>query len=59
MAEKIFDEFGRAFNVLLIPGEKGVYDVTVEGELIYSKHETGRHAEWDEVAEKIRPHVAA
>ena len=54
MAEKIFDEFGLTFNVLLIPGEKGVYDVTVGDTRVYSKHETGRHAEWEEVAEKIR-----
>lgn len=30
-------------------GEKGVFDVTVDGELLYSKHETGRHAEAGEV----------
>ena len=57
MAEKIFDEFGMTFDILLVPGEKGVYDVTVEGDHIYSKHETGRHAEYEEVAEKIREHV--
>ena len=57
MAEKIFDEFGRTFTVVLVPGEKGVYDVTVEGELIYSKHQTGRHAEWEEVAEQLRTRV--
>ena len=44
MAEKIFDEFGMTFDILLVPGEKGVYDVTVEGDRIYSKHETGRRA---------------
>lgn len=32
-------------------GEKGVYDVTVDGELLYSKHQTGRHAEPGEVLE--------
>ena len=57
MAEKIFDEFVMTFDILLVPGEKGVYDVTVEGDRIYSKHETGRHAEYEEVAEKIREHV--
>jgi len=57
MAEKIFDEFGRTFDVLLVPGEKGVFDVTVGEDLIYSKHQTGRHAEWEEVAEEIRARV--
>ena len=59
MAESLFDEFGRAFDVLLVPGNKGVYDVTVDDELIYSKWETQRHAEYDEVAEKIRERVPA
>jgi len=29
--------------VELIPGEGGIFDVKVDGELVYSKHETGRH----------------
>lgn len=32
-------------------GSKGVFDVTVDGELLYSKKETGRHAEPGEVLE--------
>jgi selenoprotein W-related protein len=32
-------------------GSKGVFDVTVDGELLYSKHETGRHAEPGEVSD--------
>lgn len=30
-------------------GSKGVFDVTVDGELLYSKAHTGRHAEPGEV----------
>lgn len=30
-------------------GSKGVFDVTVDGEILYSKHQTGRHAEPGEV----------
>ena len=33
----------------LIMGSKGVFDVRVDGELLYSKHETDRHAEPGEV----------
>ena len=33
----------------LIHGSKGVFDVQVDGELLYSKAETGRHAESGEV----------
>ena len=36
-------------SLTLHTGSKGVYDVTVDGDLIYSKHETGRHAEPGEV----------
>lgn len=32
-------------------GEKGVFDVTVDGDVLYSKHGTGRHAEPGEVLE--------
>ena len=33
----------------LIHGSKGVFDVTVDGDMLYSKGETGRHAEAGEV----------
>ena len=34
-----------------VMGAKGIFDVTVDGETLYSKHETGRHAEPGEVLE--------
>jgi selenoprotein W-related protein len=36
-------------DVALVMGGSGVFDVTVDGEMLYSKKETGRHAEDDEV----------
>lgn len=33
----------------IVTGSKGVFDVRVDGELIYSKAATGRHAEPGEV----------
>ena len=33
----------------IVMGEKGIFDVTVDGEPIYSKAATGRHAEPGEV----------
>jgi len=36
-------------DVRLIPGGSGIFDVVVNDELIYSKHETGRHAESGEI----------
>jgi predicted Rdx family selenoprotein len=39
----------------LIPGSGGVFDVTVDGALVYSKHATGRHIRDDrEVLDLIR-----
>lgn len=35
-------------------GSKGVFDVTVDGELLYSKAETGRHAEPGEVLQLFK-----
>ena len=36
-------------DLRLVTGDKGVFDVKVDGEMLYSKHETGRHAEAGEV----------
>ena len=38
----------------LVTGSKGVFDVEVDGELIYSKHAEGRHAEPGEVLRRFR-----
>jgi selT/selW/selH-like putative selenoprotein len=54
MAEKLFEEFGQAFEVLLIPDKGGKFEVDVDGTPIFSKLETGRHAEYEELAGPIR-----
>ena len=33
----------------LIPGSQGVFDVTVNGDLVFSKHAVDRHAEPGEI----------
>lgn len=38
----------------IIGGSKGIFDVTVDGEMLYSKRETGRHANPGEVLELFR-----
>jgi len=35
--------------VVIVPGKGGVFEVTVDGDLIYSKKATGRHAKAGEV----------
>ena len=36
-------------SLTLLPGDKGIFDVKVNGTLIYSKHTTGRFPEPGEV----------
>jgi selenoprotein W-related protein len=54
MAEQIFDEFGQAYEVRLIPSRGGVFEITVDGELVYSKAATGRHADYPS---DVAPHL--
>ena len=41
-------------ELTLVTGSKGVFDVVVNGDVIYSKGETGRHAEPGEVLALFR-----
>jgi len=41
----------------IVTGKNGVFDVEVDGTLIYSKKATGRHAEPGEVLELFRTHI--
>jgi len=54
MAEQLFEEFGEAFEITLIPSRGGVFEVDVDGDRIYSKTETGQHADYEDVAPGIR-----
>ncbi len=38
----------------LIPSSGGAFEVVVDGDLIYSKLETGEHAEYEQVAAPLR-----
>lgn len=38
----------------IIPSSGGVYEVVVDGDLVYSKKATGRHAEPEEILKAIR-----
>lgn len=41
----------------LVTGTKGVFDVVVDDEVLYSKHTTGRHAEPGEVLALFRGRI--
>jgi selenoprotein W-related protein len=38
----------------LIKGGGGIFDVEVDGQLIYSKHQTGRFPEHSEILDQLR-----
>jgi len=41
-------------DVRLVPGGSGIFDVTVNNELIYSKDETGRHIKSGEIIDLFK-----
>lgn len=62
VAQELLSNYQHVIEDLrLITGSKGIFDVTVDGTLIYSKGQTGRHADDGEVlglfAEVVDPSV--
>ncbi len=57
MAAAIKKTFG--IEPKLIAGGGGIFDVHADGKLIYSKHETGRFPEDDEIIKLLRPVAGA
>ncbi len=58
MVGSLLDEFGQQITALtLIPSSGGVYEVTVDGDLVYSKKATGEHAEYEDAAGPIRQRI--
>ena len=54
MAADLLDKYEEDIeSVTLIPSEGGVYEIIVNGDLIYSKKSSGRHAEEGEVARLV------
>ena len=45
-------------DLTLVTGSKGIFDVVVDGEMLYSKKSTGRHANDGEVLELFRDRYA-
>ncbi len=55
MVDGLLEEFEHQIERIdLIPSRGGVYEVTVDGDLIYSKKATGEHAVFENVAAMIR-----
>jgi len=55
MVEKLLEEFEPQIESFgLITSSGGAFEVVVDGDLVYSKLETGEHAEYEQVAAPIR-----
>ena len=58
MVDGLLEEFEHQITSLdLIPSRGGVFEVVVDGDLIYSKKQTGEHADYEDVAEPIRERI--
>lgn len=53
MEARIKEAFPSA-QVELVESSGGVFEVEKDGELIYSKRQTGRHAEWEVLRDRLR-----
>ena len=55
MTETLLKEFESQIESWeLLPGGGGDYEVTVNGELVFSKKALGRHAEMDEIRDALQ-----
>ncbi len=55
MVEKLLGEFEHKIDAItLVPGRGGVFEVTADDTLVYSKKATGEHADYDDVAVPLR-----
>jgi len=60
MVSKLLEEFEHKIDdITVIPSRGGVFEVLANEDLIYSKLETGEHAEYEDVAGPLRDKLAA
>jgi selenoprotein W-related protein len=58
MTEELLAEFEpHIASWKLIPSKGGVFELTVNGELLFSKKKLGRHAEIDEIRKLLKAKV--
>ena len=54
MTDQLYETYGdRIDEVVLTSADGGLFEVEVDGTLVYSKKETRRHATFDEVRDAI------
>lgn len=55
MTDKLLGTFGpKITNISLRPSSGGRHEITVNGELIYSKAATGKHPDIDQIVAEVR-----
>ncbi len=59
MAELLSEHQHDIDEITVVPSRGGVFEVEVDGTLIFSKSELGRHAEPGEVMRLLSEHVGA
>ena len=52
LAAKLKDAYNA--DAFLIEGAGGIFDVVVDGDLVYSKHETGEFPDEDQLVDRLR-----
>jgi selenoprotein W-related protein len=58
LAAELLEEFEPGIKeITLIPSSNGAFEVTINGRLVYSKLQTGRHAEAGEVKALVRKFI--
>ncbi|MCX6053483.1 MAG: Rdx family protein [Chloroflexi bacterium] len=58
LASELLEKFEPGIKqVTLIPSSGGAFEVTVNGKLIYSKKQSGRHAEAGEILSLIKKFI--
>ncbi len=58
LADQLLKEYEHSIEkIVLVPSEGGRFEVTVNGQLLYSKMQTKRHAEPGEVLRLVRKMV--
>jgi len=59
MVQQLLNEFEFKIDSLnVIPSTGGVFEVTAGDELVYSKKQTGEHADYEDVAVPLRELLA-
>ena len=59
MAQELLTTFEQEVGeVALVPGRGGIYDVRVNGEVIYSRKGEGRFPDIKELKQLVRDHIA-